>query len=571
MTKKIVLYLIDKSQLNYNNSKMPKISKRKAHIRKAIQASVDAQKVACHNKQIHEINQILTQMDNSELQLAYQIIVQSNSQRIVQSNSQSIIQSDSQSIVQSNSQSSNNQSIVQSNSQRIVQSNSQSIVRSNSQSIVQSTSQSTNNRLMLRQKLINIVEQLPDDQLKTAVHLFDTMRYSKGPNKGKLLSSFLQDKASNFIKASLYKPSQDPSLLIQSNKTLQKKTDQLEHSNTKKYFKVFFSGENLTLPTSHVSVVRWNQEISEIHINQILNKNNCSTFFTLGIVVDESTRGQQKIFVLCIIFWNSKTNLPDFQLLEMKDLASCTGKSVAQAIYDTFSHFKINFHQCFVCVSDNTNYMSGKSGGAITLFNKISEAKITRIPCGLHVAHIIMNNFEETAFGKLPNISGFSQKEHPANLLYLVWDLHNGYNKSDKDKPMGIRSDYIYKLYEERFQYYQTSKQTNLPPGRRAHQMAEFVTRTIMKLQNIIEDPYSFFEEELLESTYTLDNHQLNKLTLDIERGTQKALELYQKWLNCWLHLPLSICRLGGKYGQEFARSYAYVILKTPWISVPSL
>ncbi|CAG8702394.1 10216_t:CDS:2, partial [Gigaspora rosea] len=329
MTKKIVLYLIDKSQLNYNNSKMPKISKRKAHIRKAIQASVDAQKVACHNKQIHEINQILTQMDNSELQLAYQIIVQSNSQRIVQSNSQSIIQSDSQSIVQSNSQSSNNQSIVQSNSQRIVQSNSQSIVRSNSQSIVQSTSQSTNNRLMLRQKLINI-------------HI----------SKVRAAARKLQLVDSRSLNASIQ-------AIIMKNK--RHYTTQFINMATQVSQIGQMSFRNTVQATQLILVVRWNQEISEIHINQILNKNNCSTFFTLGIVVDESTRGQQKIFVLCIIFWNSKTNLPDFQLLEMKDLASCTGKSVAQAIYDTFSHFKINFHQCFVCVSDNTNYMSGKS------------------------------------------------------------------------------------------------------------------------------------------------------------------------------------------------------------------
>ncbi|CAB5317701.1 unnamed protein product [Rhizophagus irregularis] len=76
----------------------------------------------------------------------------------------------------------------------------------------------------------------------------------------------------------------------------------------------------------------------------------------------------------------------------MKDLATCTGISVAQAIYDIFDHFKVNSEQCFVCISDNTNYMSGKSGGAISLFNK-----------------------QKVAFGKLPNVSGFSQKELPAN------------------------------------------------------------------------------------------------------------------------------------------------------------
>ncbi|RIB21409.1 hypothetical protein C2G38_2140676 [Gigaspora rosea] len=67
------------------------------------------------------------------------------------------------------------------------------------------------------------------------------------------------------------------------------------------------------------------------------------------------------------------------------------------------------------------------------------------------------------------------------------------------------------------------------------------------------EEPYLFFEEELLESVNLLEDHQLNKLVLDLEHGAQKALELHQKWLDRWLHLPLSICRLDGKFGQEFA------------------
>jgi len=129
-------------------------------------------------------------------------------------------------------------------------------------------------------------------------------------------------------------------------------------------------------------------------------------------------------------------------ILGLKDLATCTGKSVTQAIYDIFDHFKINLQQCFVCVTDNTNYMSSKSGGAISLFNKLSGANLFRIPCGLHVT-----------FGKLPNVSGFSRKELPANFLYLAWDLHDGYDKTDKDKPIGIRSDYIHRLYEVRFGY----------------------------------------------------------------------------------------------------------------------
>ncbi|CAG8478622.1 15867_t:CDS:2 [Gigaspora rosea] len=149
-------------------------------------------------------------------------------------------------------------------------------------------------------------------------------------------------------------------------------------------------------------------EISELHVKQILSQSNDST---IGIM-------------------NTRNIRPDFQLLEMKNLQSCNGKSVAQSIYNTFNNFNINPQRCLICISDNINYMSGKNRGAITLFNNISSAKLFRIPCGIHVAHIIMNNFEEITLEKLSNISRFSQKALPANLLYLAWELHDGYDKS---------------------------------------------------------------------------------------------------------------------------------------------
>ncbi|RIB28832.1 hypothetical protein C2G38_1349514 [Gigaspora rosea] len=453
---------------------MPKISKRKQQSREASQVSANKRKAVLRVKNINEINQCLTQMNDDELQLIYQgIVKQPNSQE--------------------------------------------------------------KNKTTHRQKLLSMVEKLPDNQLKSAIHLLDTMRYSKGQNKGNLLSPFLQDKALSIINSSFYKAGQDSNSLIQSNKALQKQVTQLEHLNAKKNYKIkqltgtlsqykykqcqhisrvraaackplivnsqnlkatiqatlmknkyqystgfinlatqisqinqmsfrstiqvtnsilgFLTEESLPLSISRQSIIRWNKEISEIHVNKIFNQDIFSEYFTFGIMLDESTRGQQKIFMLCVISWDSKSNKPSFQVLEMKDLVACTGKSIAQTLQDTFNHFKLNPQQCFVCVTDNTNYMSGKTGGAISLFNKLNNTNMFRIPCGLHVAHIIMNNFEEAAFGKLPSVSGFSQKEHPANLLYLAWELHDGYSKSDKDKPMGIRSDYICQLYKERFNY----------------------------------------------------------------------------------------------------------------------
>jgi hypothetical protein len=721
---------------------MPKISKRKAQSRKANQISVNIRQ---QKKIICDINKVITQMNDDELQLIYKYIIQStkannNNNKMETNNNEMETNNNKMEINDNKMETNNNEMEI---NYKVEINNNEIEINDNSKKVATNT---------CRQKLMKIIKELPDSQLKPAANLLNIMQYSKGPNKGNLLSPFLQNKALNFINNSFYKAGQDLDSLIQNNKALQKQVIQLEHSNVKKNHKVkqligtlsqykrkqhqhiskvraaarkpllansqslkesikaiimknkhhyttnfinmatqvsqigqmsfhdtaqtiqlilgFLTGESTPLPISSQSIIRWNKEISEIHVNQIFSQNTFSEYFTFGIMLDESTRGQHKIFVLCVIFWNSKNNKPDFQVLEMKDLATCTGKSVAQAICDIFNHFKINSQQCFVCVSDNTNYMSGKSGGAISLFNKLSGANLFRIPCGLHVAHIIMNNFEEIAFGKLPNVSGFSQKELPANLLYLAWDLHNGYDRTDKDKPMGIRSDYICRLYEERFKYQLTKYQQpirsrwlyelicakqylerrdihikftewflsclkgrkktpkayikkwelfqkwlhdpvlniqikllvrfgndfyypmvkfltgydselqipvqdsmpiNLLPGRRGHQMHDFILRTTMKLRNIVEDPYFFFKSELLEGTDLLNDYQMNQIILDLERGSQKALELHQKWLNCWLHLPLSICCLGGKYGQDFARSFAHIVLGTPLLSVPSL
>ncbi|CAB4447019.1 unnamed protein product [Rhizophagus irregularis] len=49
------------------------------------------------------------------------------------------------------------------------------------------------------------------------------------------------------------------------------------------------------------------------------------------------------------------------------------------------------------------------------------------------------------------------------------------------------------------------------------------------------------------------------------------AFELNVKWLNCWLHLLLSICRLGGSHGKQFARSFAHIVLGENWKQIPTL
>ncbi|CAG8662752.1 2195_t:CDS:2 [Ambispora gerdemannii] len=101
--------------------------------------------------------------------------------------------------------------------------------------------------------------------------------------------------------------------------------------------------------------------------------------------------------------------------------------------------------------------------------------------------------------------------------------------------------------------------------------MSDFIVNLTYKLKSTLENLYSFFGSEFLQSTEIMDNSKIELLVKKLELEIQKDLELHQKWLNCWLHLPLSLCRLGENNAQQFAHSYWYVVLKKPWSKVPSL
>ncbi|CAG8500933.1 9208_t:CDS:2 [Gigaspora margarita] len=131
------------------------------------------------------------------------------------------------------------------------------------------------------------------------------MQYSKGLNKGSLLSPFLQNKILSFINSLLYKSGQDSDSLTQRTLS-QHKRKQSQH-------------------ISKVHVAAHRPLLADSQSLKAINK---------------STRGQQKMF--CVLFWNSKSNKPDFQVLEMKDLLYCTRKSVAQAMYDALGNFSID-------------------------------------------------------------------------------------------------------------------------------------------------------------------------------------------------------------------------------------
>ncbi|RIB15559.1 hypothetical protein C2G38_2039280 [Gigaspora rosea] len=80
-----------------------------------------------------------------------------------------------------------------------------------------------------RVDLVSQIEQLPQQEVFAAAHLFSTMRYSKGSNKNEILSPYLQNKAQEFISQNSYKHQSVQSLkemnhqLLTNNKKLNKK------------------------------------------------------------------------------------------------------------------------------------------------------------------------------------------------------------------------------------------------------------------------------------------------------------------------------------------------------------
>jgi len=62
-----------------------------------------------------------------------------------------------------------------------------------------------------------------------------------------------------------------------------------------------------------------------------------------------------------------------------------------------------------------------------------------------------MINFENKAFRKLKVNTSFLNQKYPFNLIYLIWQLYNSYNESDKDNLINMKASYISKLYFQLF------------------------------------------------------------------------------------------------------------------------
>ena len=101
----------------------------------------------------------------------------------------------------------------------------------------------------------------------------------------------------------------------------------------------------------------------------------------------------------------------------------------------------------------------------------------------------------------------------------------------------------------------------HLPSGNRAHELPDQILLWLGELQEISKSSDDYFAEEVEEMSNIIQESELQSHHFKLNRGVEVALESFSKWMECWIHLPLSICRLGGDYGPEFAWAVASKIL----------
>ncbi|CAI2182898.1 8906_t:CDS:2 [Funneliformis geosporum] len=305
-------------------------------------------------------------------------------------------------------------------------------------------------------------------------------------------------------------------------------------SSTVESTKAVFEFLTVETPTKWISsstLTKWNKEVAQINLQENRPKDTSLQFYGYGIMTDE------------------------ISVIKMKDMIRCNGKSVAAAVLNACHENQLNPQQCHFWLTDNTAYMSSEKENATTCFNIIASANSFRIPCGLHVAQIVLMNFENTAFGKLDSPSGLSLKEHPYNLINLVFYLHDGYNESDKDNPLNMKSELnntklnlqlcclvkfgekifepIYKFltgYDPVLRVYNSDGNVvTLLPGNRAHEMPDKVMEWIAELQNAAETISEIFQEELVEGRAILSSDDINELYKSLQTGVNKSLNGFLK------------------------------------------
>ena len=136
-----------------------------------------------------------------------------------------------------------------------------------------------------------------------------------------------------------------------------------------KAFYTFLTGESPEKWISTGTLSCWTKEVAEISIKQNKPNEKNSLFFSYGIMADESTRGEKKVFILCFIHWNWIKDEPTMTVVQIKDFERVNAITVTKAALECCIDNNLNPTKCAFWLTDNTSYISGIAHEAMAEFN----------------------------------------------------------------------------------------------------------------------------------------------------------------------------------------------------------
>ncbi|CAG8792311.1 1274_t:CDS:2, partial [Gigaspora rosea] len=82
------------------------------------------------------------------------------------------------------------------------------------------------------------------------------------------------------------------------------------------------------------------------------------------------------------------------------------------------------------------------------------------------------------------------------------------------------------------------------------------VSNWINDLEIVQQNISAYFNEQLQEAHAILEPIEYELFCNTLESGIKEALSKFIKWMEIWIHLPLSICSLGGSKESAFASAF---------------
>ncbi|CAG8674224.1 3462_t:CDS:2 [Gigaspora margarita] len=168
-------------------------------------------------------------------------------------------------------------------------------------------------------ELISLVYKLSPKEVHSANHIITIMQYTKGAQKGQILSPYLQNKALQFTYESL------SIQIIQVGQVSMHSAAEC----TKLVYE-FLIGEPSNTWLSHNTLSLWYKDIFKLSTDTYLNKIQNVTGYR--IIVDKSKRGKIKNFILSFMFWSFTYNEPLVTMIHLRDIDKCDRKSVSETV-----------------------------------------------------------------------------------------------------------------------------------------------------------------------------------------------------------------------------------------------